>query len=336
MKSKTFTLSLFAFLISSVSFAKIWRVNNNAGVSANFTTAQAAVSSASVVNGDTLHFEGNSVSYGDISDLNKSLVLIGAGYYLNNWTSPVQFNPNSAKIDNISKISALNVQLIGIEFSSVYLYSSNFQMSRCLVNSALYLYGTSNNVAIRQNWIGSIYGSGAEVVTNLILSNNLISSYIYFYGGNDNGIIEYNNFGVSGYTSLNLGDANFSFRNNIIVGASSGFGNFANSSVEYNMAEGNLLPAGFNNQNNVSMTGNAVFVNNSYVAPYNDKNFMLSTNSPAKTAGAGGTPIGSYASTNSYIPSGIPPIPTIYSLSLPSATATGSTIQVTFSSKSNN
>ncbi len=333
MKSKILSLALAAVLTSSVSFAKVWRVNNNGGVNANFTTAQAAVTSSSVVNGDTLYFEGSNSSYGDISDLNKSLTLIGTGYFLGSWSPSVQFTPISAKIGSISSVSASNVLLLGLEITgNIYLYTGNTQILRCSVGN-INFWGPNSNIVIKQNWIGSIGASGGEVVTNLLMSNNLIAYGFSVHSGNDNGVIEYNSFGINGSGTINLNNGNFSFRNNIIAG-SGAVQNYTGSSVQYNIAQTNTLPANNNNQNSVAMAGSAVFVNNDYNS--GDKNFQLSPNSPALTAGAGSTPIGAFAGVSPYVFSGIPPIPTIYSLSLPAATSTGSTIQVTFSSKSNN
>jgi hypothetical protein len=84
------------------------------------------------------------------------------------------------------------------------------------------------------------------------------------------------------------------------------------------------------------MTGTNVFLDGTKTTNDNgDSFYQLSASSPAKTAGAGGTPIGAYASSGAYVRSGIPPIPTIYSLILPGASVSGNTVQVKFSSKSN-
>ena len=81
---KIFLLTLAATLISSLSFAKIWRVNNNAGVIADFTTAQQANNSASVMNGDTIHLEPSPASYGDLN-ASKRLTWISIGAFLVNY-----------------------------------------------------------------------------------------------------------------------------------------------------------------------------------------------------------------------------------------------------------
>ena len=58
-------LLLFVFTLCMFCVhAKIWRVNNNTGVVADFTTFTAAVNSASVLSGDTIHIEPSATSYG--------------------------------------------------------------------------------------------------------------------------------------------------------------------------------------------------------------------------------------------------------------------------------
>ena len=341
MKTKIFSLALAVLFISSTSYAKIWRINNNGGVNANFTTAQAAVSSSLVLNGDTLYFEGSTSSYGNIYILNKSLTLVGPGYALNNWTSAVQANLFSATIGSITNITAANVKLVGLEFTGeVSLSASNFTMERCnMTNYYFYLPSSTNvtNVIFKQNILYNLYENGSSAITNLLITNNLILTGLSFTGANENGVIEFNTFGLIN-CGIDLGQSFFSLRNNILIGsAGNTITGLSNSNVEYNMAhQSNLLPANNNNQNGVNMNGSTVFVNNNWGTSQNDKNYMLSATSPARTAGAGGTPIGAYAGTTPYLPSGIPAIPTIYQLSMPSAITTGSTINVTFSSKSNN
>ena len=49
------TLIAIFILITTIVNAKIWRVNNNSGVIADYTTVQAAHNAASA--GDTIHLE---------------------------------------------------------------------------------------------------------------------------------------------------------------------------------------------------------------------------------------------------------------------------------------
>ena len=84
MKTKISSLLLATLLISSISFAKVWRVNNNPGASANFTTANDAMLSSSVLDGDTIYFEASNIDYSTFQGVGiyKQLTLIGTGYFL--------------------------------------------------------------------------------------------------------------------------------------------------------------------------------------------------------------------------------------------------------------
>lgn len=61
---KLFIITLIT-LISASSFAKIWRLNNNPGITADFTSLQAAHDGAA--SGDTLYLESSPSSYATLS-----------------------------------------------------------------------------------------------------------------------------------------------------------------------------------------------------------------------------------------------------------------------------
>ena len=89
-------------------FAKIWRVNNNGGVTADFTTLQSAHNGAA--SGDTLHLEGSPDSYGSLTST-KKLVIIGPGYYLGE-------NPNTQAVAIPAYIASVNFN-VGSEGSVI-------------------------------------------------------------------------------------------------------------------------------------------------------------------------------------------------------------------------
>lgn len=84
-------LSVAATLNCGISFAKIWRVNNNTGVTADFTTAQAANDAAAVLSGDTIHLEPSTASYGGLT-CSKRLTWISTGAFLNLYPNE-QYSP---------------------------------------------------------------------------------------------------------------------------------------------------------------------------------------------------------------------------------------------------
>jgi hypothetical protein len=69
---KHLLLAATLILVSNINtFAKIWRVNNTFGVSADFVEGQAAVDAAS--NGDTIYFEPSTTTYASLTIVSKRL-----------------------------------------------------------------------------------------------------------------------------------------------------------------------------------------------------------------------------------------------------------------------
>lgn len=335
MKLKFSILIVGLLVINYNSFAKIWRVNNSAGINANFTQLQAAIQSTLVGNGDTIYVESSSATYDNVSDISKSLVIIGPGYFLSNWTTPVQYNLSPAKVSYISATSASNVKIMGLTIDYLYVTGNNFSVSRSNIGTLYFTQVAVNSINITQNWIQQVYNYYGYAATNVRIANNIFL-YGFTMGASDNGLMEYNVFNTYGGQALNFSGGAFNFEKNIVAGTSGTISNYGNVLFKYNMCGFSGLPTTANgNQNNINMANNAVFVNNNYTAN-NDQYFMLSPTSPAKTAGPSSTAIGAYAGTAPYIASGIPPIPTIYDITIPQSTQTGSSVIIKFSSKSNN
>ena len=88
---KYFSVLLLAMSFSAGASAKIWRVNNNAGVVADFTAFNTAVAAAAA--GDTIHLEPSAVSYTTASiTLTKRVIVIGPGYFLDPASTTEPFN----------------------------------------------------------------------------------------------------------------------------------------------------------------------------------------------------------------------------------------------------
>ncbi|OQX80559.1 MAG: hypothetical protein B6D61_01855, partial [Bacteroidetes bacterium 4484_249] len=75
-------LTVLAIVFAMSANATVWRVNNNTQVDADFSNLQTAVNDAGVLPYDTLYVEASNTSYGNV-DVNKPLIIIGAGYFLN-------------------------------------------------------------------------------------------------------------------------------------------------------------------------------------------------------------------------------------------------------------
>ncbi|MFO7923195.1 MAG: hypothetical protein R6U58_05845, partial [Bacteroidales bacterium] len=82
MKTRLLISFTVAMFFNVAVNAAVWRISNISGADADFTSIQDAIDSHLVdFSGDTLYIEPSSVSYGSVT-LNKSLVIIGNGYFL--------------------------------------------------------------------------------------------------------------------------------------------------------------------------------------------------------------------------------------------------------------
>lgn len=305
--------------------AKIWRVNNNPGVTADFTTAQAANDAPAVMNGDTIHLEPSLTYYGGLST-NKRLVWISTGDFLTENTGN-QFSNTPGKLNfhiYINPGSEGSVFSIIVDPGSgvIYIGAPSITLLRCKVNQ---IDINAPNAVVSQCffYIGSIQLGLAA--TNVLISNNNIYNPVYAAYETSSAVITNNIFRSFNVNRLIY---NAVIQNNICIG--SGTWTFYNSTVSYNMSSSSNLPTGNFNQVNIPMTD--VFVNWNGT---DDNDFILKPGSPAIGAGFGGTDMGVFGGNTPYKLALQPAVPAITELSVP-ASNNGNTIQVTFSAKSNN
>jgi hypothetical protein len=309
--------------------AKVWRINNATGVSADFKEVSAAIASSLVTTGDTLYIEGSASNYNSIT-LTKKLVLIGSGYLL----SGAGANTGLQAMGLSTKIASILIDSVAsgstfMGFSAPIYLNANVDdvtITRCEGNITVYTPIANAKIAnlIINKYIGYADLSSTTVenikVTNCIFLNAVTINKVI------NGLVR-NNIFVSTATIANSYVSNNIFLNTLTV---------STSTVKYNLASGiNALPAGNNNQNGVSAT--VLFENTGS----SDGKYQLKAGSPAIGAGepiGGITPdAGAFGTADPYRLSGIPPIPTIYSLTVPpSIPASATTIDITFSTRSNN
>lgn len=319
------------FFFSQTVSAKVWRVNNNVGVSADFVQLSTAVANAAVQNGDTIYVEASATSYNAVA-LNKRLVLIGTGYFLSENTG-LQANPNDAVVGSISLDSlASGSSLLGLRFNQLFTNSNpdNITITRCHIsistNSALPNSRLSNWV-INKSYLGNIsFGNTFYIFEDLQITNCFVSGS-FIIVSNINTLLR-NNVFMNGVTTSNSYVAN-----NIFINFSSP--NFTNCTVKYNIAQANVLPAGNNNQNNISQANLFILTGST------DGKYQLKAGSPALAAGEpvnGEIPdCGPFGTADPYRLSGIPPIPTIYAFTVPvSIPSSATTMTITVSTRSNN
>lgn len=320
MKKIISIISLFAITINCQ--AKIWRVNNTSGVTADFTTAQGAHNGAAA--GDTIHLEPSINSYGGLTT-SKRLVWISTGYFLSNHPG-LQYSSTPGFIDFLSVNAGSDNSVFSCNFSYSNCAAPNVTFQRCSVFSGNYLnFSTgANNCVV----IGCFLNASLSInsATNVILSNNIIA-YSINVASNSSAVVTNNifNYANSGAGSI----SNSQLQNNIINRATTNY-TFTNCVLNNNMANNTSLPAGNGNQNSITMS--TVFTNYTGIT---DGDFVLAAGSPALGTGYGGLDMGVFSGSTPFVIALQPAIPAIYQLTAPAAPS-GNTMNVTFSTRSNN
>ena len=322
-----FLLSVAATLTCSISFAKVWRVNNNGGVAANFTSAQAAHDATAVLAGDTIHLEPSIISYGGLST-QKRLTWISTGGFLSNYPNE-QFSPNAGRIDGLTAVGGSSNSVFHIFINgAANIDANNIRLDRCFVAGSINLGGyqtaTGTALVVINCWVQdnvSINQGNNNIVTNNIIGNTINGT---------NALTVYTHNVINAISAGAATVVNAIVENNIFNKTSSAY-TFTNCTVQFNMScAAAILPAGGNNQNSVAMAN--VFVNNSGTF---DGAFVLKAGSPAIGAGSAGADMGAFGGGSTFKLALQPAIPAIYKIQAPAAPA-GNTLNVTFSTKSNN
>jgi hypothetical protein len=341
---KLFFFSLAGILISSFSFAKIFRVGYNGpkipGV--DFADLQSAHDAAAV--GDTLMFYPGGYS---MNRADKRLVYLGFGYYL----SGVGSNQNLQHITGDLNITLyLNNSASGSIFEGI----DN-------LNVASYFEENVNNITVRRCRQASInvFNSTGTTCDNWRISQCASLAFSGSWSGGkatnlrvDNCVLTgFNTGGSTGHTGLfnnciftpinvDISNSTLLFQNSIFYGGN--VFNFSNSIFQHCIFDHNNPGlSGSNNVFNISFwdgNNNLVFMGypTTNSGQSEDGKFKLKPGSPAIGVGIGGIDLGIFGGPNPYRLSGIPSIPTIYKLEASSINATTNPFTVTFSTRSNN
>jgi hypothetical protein len=331
-----------SILMGNMAQARIWRVNNNAGAATDFTTFDACINSASVVNGDTVHIESSANPYSNGTNINKRLVFIGTGYFLSGATgnAGLQANTESAFFNTALRFDSLasGSRFLGLDLR-VDLWldprADNIRFERCRFSNISWNTQAATTSNRAQNIVfNKCYFNGVSTVTqfyfdNLEVTNCIILGTFSFNAGNIGSALIRNNV-IQGSITL----TNSYFANNIITQFIAF--NVTFSTIRNNIGQGAVLPVGDGNQNNVSPS--IVFVGATGNSA--DGQWQLRLGSPAIGAGetvSGITPdCGPFGTADPYRLSGIPPVPTIYALTVPTAVPVGQPLNITVSTRSNN
>lgn len=332
------------------SQAKVWRLNNNAGISADFTTIYAALQSANVHDGDTLYLEPSATDYTtNGATLAKRLTFIGPGYFLDpaNTTNPgnagLQLATTSAGVQFLRLgAAAAGSKFMGVSFSAQIYGSgaSNITFEKVWFTSTVYFEtGVNDGFTFRKCFFtGVMNNSTGLAVTHLTIENCIFWGNTYVSLPNLSGtgnLFRNNSVYNSPYSNWDI--ENCYIANNIF--SISQQMTLTNSTIKNNLFQISQTLPGTATGNLVSQNITAVYVGGSTGSL--DSRIKLASGSPALGKGVtvnSYTPdCGAYGGPDPYILSGIPAIPSIYTLTVPTSIPTGTaTMNITFSTKNNN
>jgi len=342
---------LCLLMIPVLGFGKIWIVDSNAGSTAkDFTNLQSAHDGATA--GDTLYLVGSPVNYITTKvTITKKLIIIGPGYFLNE-NPDTQTNVASAYLNNTAGGVCEELEFAAGSEGSVLMGIEI--LGRLVINA--------NNILIKRNHIRQEGACNLTMVT--INASNILFIQNYVDGSTQlgvrtinvtagqSGILVSNNYlfhGASGFvgaieTLASSPTSSLEISNNIFVGGinvanavvQNNFFNTDNSFtasasvVRNNIHTNGYLPAGNGNINSSPL--GLRFVGSGST----DGRWKLSPTSPGLSAGFGGVDVGIFGGPEPYVLSGIPPIPTIYSLTAPAVGEKNTGLPIQIKVKSNN
>lgn len=343
------TLFLTCLLLLSIaSFGKIWIVDSNIGSTAkDFTNLQSAHDGA--LAGDTLYLIGSPNNY--ITSrvyITKRLVILGPGYFLNEnpdtqvttLSAYLFFGGTCTEVIDFASGSEGSI-VMGLTIAGRIKVSVN----NIMIKRNLFTDGqpgcndpritiSGSNVFIVQNYVwGAGQGTGILVnsgFTNITINNNFLFNYCYGCGG---GIVSLNAAGSSLEVSNNIFTGGISVSNSLVqnnIFLTNNNFTTTGSIVRNNLHVFNSLPAGNNNTNGVSTT--SIFEGPGST----DGQWKLKTGSLAIGVGFNGVDCGMFGGPEPYVLSGIPPIPTIYSLTAPAVGEKNTGLPIQIKVKSNN
>ena len=343
--------AFFKFLIlvfcSAISYrvqATVHRVNNNAGVDADYTTIQNAINGASA--GDTIYVEGSPDGYGNAT-LSKQLVIYGAGYFLSqNDSTQALLQTSSIGIMTVSSGGAGSI-IQGLTFSgsstSTHLsidadnvtVRGNYFYSSSSNYYLVYVYSDHTGFVIQGNWLNHAYSSSSRTTIYLAdgasgnIMNNFIkrlsthsSAYALNFHASVGPVLLRNNV-IYG----NMLVYNTTMANNIML---TGTFTSGTTNEDYNMCNSSQF-SGTNSLTSVDMS--TVFED--YTSSV-DNGYELASGSSALSAGQFGEDLGMFGGVDPYRLSGMPSIPSIFFFTQSGAASDSNPLQIEIKARSNN
>ncbi len=341
------TLLTMAFFLGNHLHADTWRVNNNPlytnGCDHCFSELQEAVNSTMVSPGDTIHIEASTSDYEGV-DIDKQLVIIGPGYFLNE-NNGLQQNQLNATVNGDINLNAgcEGSVLTGLRvkgaYASINIYTDDINIKRCYSGSAgLYFNNnewTISNIYIAQCFLSKITHIGyPDPITNLNISNCYIDGGVYLPGSGSD-IYE-------GVFTQNVVAGNFESSNGIdvynnIFKSEYEQGNNSTSNV-FNNIFTSELPVWLDGSSNIHLPEGTVFIAEGSpdgILHLNPSNICPECYQGYSPSGTNDEELGIYGGSAPYVLSGIPSIPTVYELHNSTHVYQSDTTHVTIGTRSN-
>ncbi len=339
---KNLACVVFIMLCFTASQAAIFRIGlpggSTTGVDFPVSNITGAISAASA--GDTIQMYQQywASSPGTIT-VNKPLKFIGFGHTLDKnrnlqaattadiYAITITFNAGSGG----SVVTGLYCSTVQIVTSNITVTRTKFANYIQLVNSTA-LSNITITDCIMYTGSSAIIEGGSSTISNIYITNNIIYGVISL--PNSTGMFA-NNY-IGNYNNPTL--YSFIVRNNIFYNV---YPAANTNSFAYNLFSGNFSGnvSGTGNLFNVNLANTFVNWNTGSIAV--DTQLVLKPLSPALGAGKNSANIATDCGIfggeagEEYVISGIPPVPSIYQLTAPSQTATGSTYNITVGIRSN-
>lgn len=349
MKTSIFTLltAVMLLTVTNVATAKVWRLNNIPGISADFTSFATAQTVA--VAGDTIYAEGSHISYGAIT-VNKRLTIIGSGYFLT-VNDSTQAYPGATQFGDVTFSSGSQGSILtGCQTSTLTINTDDISIIRNYIYEtsssadALEISASRSNILIAQNYIRHSYASSSstnafEISSNC--SNIVVTNNIILKGSSTTSTTTYPNYAIfMSPTSA------ATFTNNVIYGQFVAYNSTLQNNIQGNGMVNRSSTYPNTELNNIghstqfgALNGNQQLVSMTNVFSFTgtfteDRYFTLKAGSPALNAGVSGEDCGAFGGTLAYKLSGMPAIPAIFGATVPSSGTTATGINVNIKAKS--
>jgi len=363
MKKTIIHLLFVLFLIPIATQAKVWRVNNNPGVVADFPNLEEAMSNNFRQAGDIIHLEPSVNPYlvvaGTFSENDKYVTIIGNGYdHYSGEGFQQDILQSMIYVAFGDILVSTKIKFTGVKFnSSIALQNfsgppniSDVTFESCLITEDIHLTGDTepdqiNGLHLLKNHIlGGLNitfsSDPSNILYDFISENNIIyqSLSITNIPANHDPIVIRNNVFSGNGNSFVCHDAYWA---NNIFDINSDLPDFTGCILKNNIFSRSSFATGAsaeaNNQFDIDMQ--TVFKPNDNLAMLYNL-YELLNGSPAIGAGVpnGATPVdcGVYGGPNPFKIFGMPSIPSIYELNVPPTVTSGTDMHIGLKSRSNN